>query len=195
MTKYDLIDTIRIKTGMYVVRSSPTHLDAFLSGYFFAKKDEEIKENVPTFHGFPGWVANKFGYYESTSGWANMIEDQREDKIEALYLFYELLDEYRGISHEKIAKVDFQHEDKLDRSWRGYSRLKKVRGTFAEVHKPSPNEIIIRKIELEECWFQMVAKNEKEEILFLWSSTELDKVYKRAKEIFGIERQEWEIFE
>ena len=37
----------------------------------------------------------------------------------------------------------------------------------------------------------MVAKNDKDEILFLWSSLELEKVFLRAKEIFGIEKTEW----
>lgn len=122
-----------------------------------------------------------------------MIEDQREDKKEALDLFYELLDEYRGINHEQIASIEFRHEDKIDRSWKGYSRLKKIRGTFAEVHKPSPKEIIIRKMNISGAWFQMVAKNEKQAILFTWNSEELEKVYERAKEIFGIEKNEWKI--
>ncbi len=193
MSKYELIDLIRMRTGMYIGHSSPTHLNSFLSGYFFAKKDETIKEEKPDFHGFHDWVAIKFDYYESTSGWAYMIEDQREDEKEALYLFYELLDEYRGIEHQQIANVDFNHEDKTDRTWRGYSRLKKVRGTFKAIPKPLPKTLAIREIELKETWFQMVAKNSKNEILFLWSSTELEKVYKRAKEIFGIKKDEWKI--
>ena len=40
-------------------------------------------------------------------------------------------------------------------------------------------------------WFQLVAKNKKEEILFTWNSEKLEKVYQRAKEIFGIEKEEW----
>ena len=193
MNEYELIDLIRMKTGMYTGHSSPTHLNSFLSGYFFANRDETIKEEKTNFHGFHDWVANKLDYYESTSGWAYMIEDQREDKIEALYLFYELLDEYRGIKHQQIANIEFNHEDKIVTTWMGYSRLKKVRGTFEAIPKPFPKELIIRKVELEENWFQIVAKNDKDEILSLWSSTELVKVYKRAKEIFGIEKDEWKI--
>ena len=193
MTEYELIDMIRMRTGMYIGHASPTHLRSFLSGYFFAKKDEDLKGDIPNFHGFHDWIANKFEYYESTSGWAYMIEDQREFKEEALDLFYELLDEYRGIKHEQIAEIEFNHEDKIDRSWRGYSRLIKVRGTFDEVVKPSPEEIIIRKMNISGEWFQMVAKNEKDEILFTWNSDELEKVFKRANEVFGIDKDEWTI--
>ena len=155
--------------------------------------NEDAKEENPKFHGFHDWVANKFGYTESTSGWAYMIEDQREDKKEALYLFYELLDEYRGIKHRQIAEVEFKHENKTDLTWRGYSRLQKVRGTFKAIPKLLPKYLIIQELKLKEDWFQMVAKNDKNEILFLWSSTELEKVYKRAMEIFGIEKDEWKI--
>ncbi|NJL76193.1 MAG: hypothetical protein HC892_15420 [Saprospiraceae bacterium] len=80
MSEYELIDQIRMRTEMYIGYSSPTHLSSFLSGYFYAKINEEIKEEEPNFHGFHDWVANKFGYRESTSGWAYMIEYQREDK-------------------------------------------------------------------------------------------------------------------
>jgi hypothetical protein len=189
MTRYELIDMIRMRTGMYIGDASPTHLSSFLSGYYIAKRIENIKEEEPIFGGFHDWVANKYDYSESTSGWAYMIEDKKE----ALDLFYELLDEYRGIRHRQIARVDFNHEEKTDKSWIGYSRLKKVRGTFAETLKPLPKEIIIREMKVNGEWFQMVAKNENEEILFTWNSEELEKVFKRAKEIFGIEKEEWEI--
>ena len=152
MNEYELIDMIRMRTEMYTGHSSPTHLHSFLSGYFFAKTHEAIKEESPKFHRFHDWVANKFDYYESTSGWAYMIEDQREDKKEALYLFYELLDEYRGIKHQQLANVEFKHEEKTDRTWRGYSRMQKVRGTFKAIPKPLPNCLTIRRIKLEEEW-------------------------------------------
>jgi hypothetical protein len=176
---------------MYTGYSSPTHLNSFLSGYFFANRDQPVKEEKPSFHEFHDWVADKFGYFESTSGWAFMIEDQREDKHEALYLFYELLDEYRGIKWQQVANVEFNHEDKTDRTWRGYSRLEKVKGTAQAIPKPMPSKLTIQKMELRETWFQMVAKNRNDETLFLWSSTEIEKVYLRANEIFGIEKGEW----
>ena len=193
MSEYELIDMIRMRTAMYIGHASPTHLKSFLSGYYIAKRIENIKKEEPSFHKFHDWVANKFEYSESTSGWAYMIEDQREDKEEALDLFYELLDEFRGVNHRQIAKIDFSHEKKVDRSWRGYSRLKKIRGTFKEIPKPLPKEIIIREMKVSGEWFQMVAKNESEEILFTWNSEELEKVFKRAKEIFGIDKEEWKL--
>ena len=45
-----------------------------------AKKNADIKKEEADFYEFHDWVANKFGYKSSTSGWAYMIEDQRDDK-------------------------------------------------------------------------------------------------------------------
>ena len=191
MSVYELLDHIRMRTELYIGYSSPTHLHSFLLGYSNAEGFKEIKREQPIFHGFHDWVAGKFGYYESTSGWAHMIEDQREDRREALYLFYELLDEYRGIRREEIAGVKFDHDEAIDTSWTGYSRSKKVQGTFKAIPKPLPKELIIRRVELTQTWFQLVAKNDKQEILFLWDSVELSKVYTRAKQIFGVEADEW----
>lgn len=191
MTEYELIDMLRLRTGMYIGYASPTHLHSYLSGYYQAKGEDTSIPRDPSFHGFHQWVANKLDYSESTSGWANMIEDQREDKELSLLLFFELLDEYRGIRHQPIAKITFDHEDKMDRSWRGYSRLKKVRGTFEEVFKPSPEELIIRKMNISGEWFQMLAMSDCQEVLFAWSHEELERVYKRATEIFGIDKSEW----
>jgi len=191
MTEYELIDSLRMRTAMYIGHVSPTHLQSFLSGYYYFNKDEDNEVKEPNWREFNDWVANKFDYSESTSGWAYMIEDQREDDKEALYLFYELLDEYREIKHEEIAKVKFNHEDKIDRSWQGYSRLKKTRGTFKEVFKPSPNEVVIRNMNSKGNWFQLLAKNNRDEILFTWNSRDLEKIYKKADDIFGILESEW----
>lgn len=191
MSEYELIDHIRMRTGLYTVYQSPTHLHSFLSGYFYAKQHEEFKEGIPSFHGFHDWVAGKLGYKEATSGWAYMIEDQREDTEEALYLFYELLNEYRGIKHLEIASVEFKHESATDKNF--YRRLKKVRGTFKAMPKPLPKCIIVREVKLGESWFELVAKNEKGEVLFVRHAVEREEIYQRAKELFGIEKHEWKM--
>ena len=191
MTVYELIDMLRLRTGMYIGYESPTHLNAYLSGYRLAKIDDPFIPQKPSFHGFHDWVANKFDYAESTSGWAYMIEDQREDKGEALLLFFELLDEYRGIQHQQIAKIKFDHEDKLDRSWRGYSRLKKVRGTFEAAFMPSPEHLIIRKMNMPGEWFQMLARLDDNSVLCVWSHEDLGWLYKKATDMFGIKPDEW----
>lgn len=188
---YDLIDKIRRRPTLYIGYASPTHLHSFLLGYYFSTKGEMTQNEIPSFGKFNDWVAKKFDYYESTSGWANMIENQREDKSEALYLFFELLDEFRGIEHTKIASVVFKHEDIVDKSWRGYSQLKKVRGTFETIPKPLPEELEIRKVDLGDVWYELVGKNKKGQILSITRADDLDRVYEAAKSDFGVEENEW----
>lgn len=192
MTKYELLDKIRRRIGMYIGAASPTHLQSFLSGYYLANRMERNKTEEPNFQDFHDWVAKKLGYAESTSGWANMIEDQRVDKEEALFLFFELLDEFKGIKHKQIASVAFNHKEKTNRSKGGYHRLKKVRGTFDEIPKPLPKVIIIQEIKIENGWFQMVAKNEHKAVLFIWNADKLEEIFKKAEALFGIEKEEWE---
>ena len=188
---YRLLDTIRRRPGLYIGHHSPTHLNAFLAGYQLGVGlDKEFKED-PDFGGFPSYVAEKFGYTDTSSGWAYMIEDQREDQEEALWLFFELLDDYRGIKHKEIARTRIRDERKIDRSWSAYSRLKKIRGSFEAVEKPAPKELVILKIELIEQWFSLVAYGKDKEMLFSWQAHNLKDTYQRAFDIFGIDKNEW----
>jgi hypothetical protein len=47
------------------------------------------------FFRFHDLVARRLGYFESTSGWANMIRDKSASDAEAFHQFYILLDEFR----------------------------------------------------------------------------------------------------
>lgn len=176
---------------MYIGYHSPTHLHSFLSGFSFATNFQSSEIEQPNFNDFHDWIAKRLNYYESTSGWAHMIEDQREDKEEALWLFFELLDEFRGISHEVIYSIDYFPHYKLDTSWRGYSRQKKVRGTFKAVPKPRPTTLIIRKMNLDESWYSLIALNEKNEILDIRTSTDLGDMYKWGLDIYDIGFDKW----
>lgn len=71
---YDLIDKIRRRPGMWIGDPTPIALRQFLVGYQCAMDDAGIEDVAyPEFHGFHDWIAKRFGYYESTAGWANMI--------------------------------------------------------------------------------------------------------------------------
>ena len=71
---YDLLEKISVRTGMYIGDQKLENLMAFLEGYHFAMGSVGAIENSqPDFRGFHNWVAAKYGFYESTSGWANMI--------------------------------------------------------------------------------------------------------------------------
>lgn len=93
---YDMIDAIRKRPALYIANPSINRLDAFLLGYTgglgrarFAVRDEE------DFRRFHGWVANRLGFGEPTSGWCNMIRDKSTDESDAFHRFFVLLDEFR----------------------------------------------------------------------------------------------------
>lgn len=71
---YDLLEKINVRTGMYIGEQKLENLMSFLAGYHFAMNSVGAVENSqPDFRGFHNWVAAKYGFYESTSGWADMI--------------------------------------------------------------------------------------------------------------------------
>jgi hypothetical protein len=84
---------------MYIVEPSLYRLHSFLTGYTgglgrvgFALRDEA------DFHRFHDWVARRLGFFESTSGWVNMIRDKSTSDAEAFARFFELLDEFKNES-------------------------------------------------------------------------------------------------
>ena len=177
---------------MYIGYHSPTHLHSFLSGFSFGKEFKLDENEQPNFDEFHDWVAKKLNYNESTSGWAYMIEDQTEDKEEALWLFFELLDEFRDITHKSLKSVEYSAHYELDISWRGYSRQKKIRGSIETAPKPRPAKLLIRKMDINEGWYSLVALNKHGEVLDIKNSDILDVIFKWGKDIYGVNEKEWE---
>jgi hypothetical protein len=189
---FDLLDKIRQRPAMYIGYHSPTHLHSFLSGFSYCGNFKPEKAENPDFRDFHDWVAKRLGYYESTSGWAHMIEDQREDKEEALWLFFELLDEFRGITRETFKSLDYTAKFKItDKTYVGYSRHKKIWGGHAPAPKPRPHRLAIRKMEIEAGWYSLVAFNKKGEILEVMNSESLEIIYKWAQNILGVNEADW----
>ena len=179
---------------MYIGCASPSHLRSFLDGYWLGTGYIE-QDDTPDFNDFFDWVAKKLGYGESTSGWQNMIEDQRPDQEEALWLFFELLDEFRGIEHETVAEVEYHQRVIVDTSWRGYCRFKRVRGKLKVLPKPLPEKLIVKHIKLAERWYSLIALTSKNEVLEVRSADNLAAIFKRAHEIFGVEQEEWKVID
>lgn len=190
MLTFELLDKIRRRPGMYIGYHSPTHVHSFLSGYSIGTIVKSEKIEQPDFNEFHDWIAKRLHYSESTSGWAYMIEDQCEDKEEALWLFFELLDEFRGIKHEIHKSVEYSSEYGVpDTSY--YSRKKKVRGAFERIHKPRPDKLIIRKVNLDEGWYSLVAFNKNGDILDVRNEDSLDNIFRRGKDMYGVNKDDW----
>jgi hypothetical protein len=89
---YELLEAIRQRPVMYIETPSITCLRAFLDGYFFTISRNKIQD----FRAFHNWVAMRLGYFESTSGWANMLrESENGDEKKAFDKFFIFLDEFK----------------------------------------------------------------------------------------------------
>jgi hypothetical protein len=93
---YDLLDAIRKKPGLFVVEPSIFRLQSFITGHAagLGRVGYSMRDAADFFR-FHDWVARRLGYFESTSGWANMIRDKSASDAEAFRQFYILLDEFR----------------------------------------------------------------------------------------------------
>lgn len=67
---YELIDLISERTAMYTGECKLSNIRSYLDGYYHAVGDVEFLDDFPGFH---DWIAQKYGFNESTAGWQNMI--------------------------------------------------------------------------------------------------------------------------
>ena len=93
---YDMLDAIRKKPGLFVVKPSIFRLQSFITGHAagLGRVGFALRDDLDFFR-FHDWVARRLGYFESTSGWANMIRDKSASDEDAFRQFYVLLDEFR----------------------------------------------------------------------------------------------------
>lgn len=98
-TLFELLDLgqFREKTPMYIGDWKISSLKAFIDGYLYAswvkKMDDEDRIAFGDFH---DWVADYFGWRESTLGWKNIIlKECGGDEEKALRKFFELYDIFK----------------------------------------------------------------------------------------------------
>ena len=94
---YEFIALIRPRPAMWLGSHSLVKLRSFLDGCFYMAEEHGIECcGRPDFGGLHDWVAMRFGWYESTAGWCNIIvKECGGDEGKALDRFFELIEEYR----------------------------------------------------------------------------------------------------
>lgn len=125
---YNIIEQIRPRPGMYLGERSITRLRSFLDGYQSALSDLGIREvsedtllplPLQCFHDY---VALRFDYYESTSGWCNMILDQTaHDEEKGLQLFFALFDDFKRLKTTRFLAADLTDENKAHHLYDKYA--------------------------------------------------------------------------
>lgn len=97
-TIYDLLDVVRQKPGIFIGESSLTALRGFIDGFRSALESigSPLEPEEPTFtKGFDDWIAARYGYRESTSGWKKMLLTSAGEEHAAFERFFVELDAYR----------------------------------------------------------------------------------------------------
>lgn len=106
MSVHSLIETIRVRPGMYLGSNSITALMHFINGYRFAERETEgfsSQSPVPSLFPLDFWFFHEFakiklGFSSSVPGWRNLIlEACGGDEKKALETFFPMFDEFENI--------------------------------------------------------------------------------------------------
>lgn len=95
MDLYDLIENIRKRPSLYLGKPSLEHLQVFLDGYSFARRQLKIppSQQEREFEEFQTWTEEKFNQ-QNTQSWTKIILFYSENEKMALERFFELFDEF-----------------------------------------------------------------------------------------------------
>lgn len=104
----DILEQIRRRPAIYTGENTLRSICHFLSGYSFALDRHNVStDNDPLIlaREFHDWVAYRLHFYESTSGWCNMICARTSTGQEAIDRFFQLLDDFRNRVPHTVAKL------------------------------------------------------------------------------------------
>jgi hypothetical protein len=92
---YDLIQKIHHRPALYLGKKSLSHLQVFLDGYTFSRREMGIPLSAQEqdFEQFQDWIEQRFSQ-RHTQSWARIILFYAEDEADALDRFFELFDEF-----------------------------------------------------------------------------------------------------
>jgi hypothetical protein len=121
-----LLEVIREKPAMYLGERSLSALQHFLAGYGYALFVHDVPHEFQLPRDFHDWVAYRLHFFESTSGYRNMILKHVRDEAAALDRFFELLDKHRKRQPHIVATVQGHRRE--------YTIATKMDG--AVTHKP-----------------------------------------------------------
>jgi hypothetical protein len=111
---YDLIDLMKVRTGMYLGESKISNMSSFLDGYLFCSQIHNIKQEkvFPPFWYFHEWAKEKYNWYESTAGWKNIIlQENNNDEEAVLNVFFDLMDDFKTLHPIKIEQLKLEKEN------------------------------------------------------------------------------------
>ncbi len=108
---YDLLQKIKKRPAMYLGKHSIFNLQAFLDGYYFARRELGIPltEQESEFQKFLQWIREKF-QVETGQLWASIILFNSADERSAVDRFFSLFEEF---INQQQNIIDNQQAEKL----------------------------------------------------------------------------------
>jgi len=104
---------------MFITPVNVHGLKSMLDGYGFAIQAHQIEDSIfDDNFSFHDWVAMHHGYYESTKGWANIIEENTNSDEEGLELFFNYYESYKArkrkiLLEKSVPKENFRQPWKM----------------------------------------------------------------------------------
>jgi hypothetical protein len=100
-----LLEVVRERPALYLGERSLSALWHYLQGYRMSLSVYDMRTAFPLPPDFHDWVAYRLHFYESTSGYKNMILKRVPEESAALDRFFELLDEHKNRKPRIVAQV------------------------------------------------------------------------------------------
>jgi hypothetical protein len=137
---YKILWLIEKRPGMYIGTNELSDLKQFINAYTFCADMHDIEEEkiFPPFDYFHEFIQKKYNWFESTSGWCNMIlKENNDNEEEALKDFFTTIKVFQTLKPISIQKVKLTEENIIHNENKG-SRY----GTGELVYK-NPQEIYL----------------------------------------------------
>ncbi|MCL1467642.1 hypothetical protein [Argonema galeatum] len=102
---YDVLQKIKKRPAMYLGRHSIFSLQAFLDGYYFARRElgVPLTKQEAEFQEFLQWLRQKF-QVETGQLWASILLFHATDERSAVERFFSLFEEF--VNRPKVKEVD-----------------------------------------------------------------------------------------
>ncbi|MCL1468810.1 hypothetical protein [Argonema galeatum] len=102
---YDLLQKIKKRPAMYLGRHSIFNLQAFLDGYYFARRELglPLTKQESEFQDFLQWIRQRFNI-ETGQLWASILLFHSADERSAVDRFFSLFEEF--LNGQKITEDD-----------------------------------------------------------------------------------------
>lgn len=107
---YNLLKKIQKRPAMYLGKKSIFSLQAFLDGYYFARRElkVDLTEEESEFQEFLKWIRQKFNV-ETGQLWASIVLFHSADEGKAVERFFNLFEEFIG--REKVKDISENKDD------------------------------------------------------------------------------------